>query len=699
MKMKPHVKYFKSILLLTVVIALVLSIVIFKKTDIYAGVRNKAEELADVIVNKCGVSGLQYTLISEGKIVVSDTAGVFDKNNTRVLNKNSLFGIGSTSKMFTTTAILMLSDEGAVDLDEPILTYIPEFKMADERYKQITVRMLLNHSSGILGSTFLDGFLFDYPSALSHDNLLSNLETQKLKATPGEFSVYCNDGFTLAEIIVERVSGMRFTDYIKLNITEPLKMSNTFTPQSDFDRNRLARTFVYNEETPVDTINIIGTGGLYSTAEDLCKFGQIFMSNPTNKIAQNMLSENAKTATKQKEYKKGFGPDQKDGVFGYGLGWDSVDAYPYSGYNLQSLIKGGDTQLYHSSLIVIPEHNITFAVVLSGGSSFFGQILGQELILETLLAEGNINKIIPPDLVTVPELSAMPAEKTAYSGVYASCESVKNVVITDEGKMTISSLSNTQIPDEIYLYTAEGWFVSEDGSKKLTFVEETNGKTYIWVKWLLNIPELGQTSMSTYDYERVQPNSIDAETQNAWDSRNGTRYYIVNENPHAQQYYMPASSYFEIVTNEQMPGYATYFRIVDKNNGTQDVQIPCLAGRDLATVEITEIGGAEYLIMKDMVYISEKAMTDLPSGGNTFITIEDDGYARWFTVNPDDAGKTITVDIPENGSFAVYDTDACVYFSVVKGNRSVILPENGKVVFIGETPGVRFTASVKAEGN
>ena len=71
--------------------------------------------------------------------------------------------------------IMVLSDQGKLNLDEPVVTYIPEFKMADGRYKEITVRMLLNHSSGIMGSTFVNGFLYDYPSTLNHDDLLLQL--------------------------------------------------------------------------------------------------------------------------------------------------------------------------------------------------------------------------------------------------------------------------------------------------------------------------------------------------------------------------------------------------------------------------------------------------------------------------------------------------------------------------------------------
>ena len=101
--------------------------------------------------------------------------------------------------------------------------------MADERYKDITVRMLLNHSSGILGTLMFSTMTYGIPSTRYHDSLLPQLAKQRLKADPGEFSVYCNDGFSLAEIIVERVSGMSFSEFVRQRITESVGMTNTKT--------------------------------------------------------------------------------------------------------------------------------------------------------------------------------------------------------------------------------------------------------------------------------------------------------------------------------------------------------------------------------------------------------------------------------------------------------------------------------------
>jgi hypothetical protein len=178
--------------------------------------------------------------------------------------------------------------------------------------------------------------------------------------------------------------------------------------------------------------------------------------------------------------------------------------------------------------------------------------------------------------------------------------------------------------------------------------------------------------------------------QDAWDARNGTKYYVVNEHPYSQFYNNLESIYCEIATNKELPGYAGPFKIVDEYKAIQDVQIPGLAGRDLVNMEILSIAGKEYLVSNDCIYISEKDMVDLYAGKNAICTIQEDGYARWYTVNQKDAGKTMIVDLPKNGSFAVYDEEGCIYFSVVDGNQPVLLPGNGKIVFIGESPGDRF---------
>ena len=109
-----------------------------------------------------------------------------------------LYGIGSVSKVFTAAAVMKLVEDGKLDLDEPVIAYIPEFIMADERYVHITPRTLLNHSSGLMGSTGGNVYLLGDNDEVNHDQFLDILKSQTLKHDPGDRSIYCNDGFTRA---------------------------------------------------------------------------------------------------------------------------------------------------------------------------------------------------------------------------------------------------------------------------------------------------------------------------------------------------------------------------------------------------------------------------------------------------------------------------------------------------------------------
>lgn len=599
------------------------------------------------------------------------------------------------SKVFTTTAVLLLVDEGKIDLDQPVVTYIPEFRMGDERYQQITVRMLLNHSSGIMGTIYANSTTYESPYTLYHKSLLSQLSTQRLKADPGEFSVYCNNGFTLAEIIVERVSGMSFSEFIRQRIAEPLGMANTRTPQDDFDMSRLARTFLQGEVTPYEMVNAIGSGGIYSTAEDLCRLAQAYMDDPGSVTAAELLSEESRTASMQKEYLSGIWPEQTEGWFGYGLGWDSVAANFFSKYGVQALSKGGDTALYHSTMIVLPEHNIAFAVVMSGGASVYCQAMGQTLLAQALLAEGRIPEITALPDITPPVASTMPSELAEYAGIYAKDSVVSAIAISADGELTVSPLSSEGMPSETYHYTSDGEFVSAAGDKRLTIVNESNGKTYTRLVQTYMLPGLGQVVLTGYDMQRIEPNIVDDSVQQAWNARSGMRYYLVSEVPTSQGYGMPGNYVFTVTTSRELPGYAGTYRILDANTAIQDVQIPVMSGSDSVDLEISVIDGKEYLMAAGAVYLSESDIEELMAGENVTYAIQADGYARWFSVNQQDAGKTMTVTLPLGGSFAVYDEDSCVHYSTVKGNQPVQLPANGNIVLAGWSPGDEFVIAVR----
>ncbi|TKI97109.1 beta-lactamase family protein, partial [Bacillus wiedmannii] len=428
-----------------------------------------AAEKAALLTKSHGTTSVQYALIDNGKLTLSGQAGKNDMEGEQPLTKDTLYGIGSVSKMYATAAVMKLVDEGKVDLDAPVVNYVPDFKMKDGRYKRITPRMLLNHSSGLQGSTLSNAFLFNDNDTYSHDFLLQQLSNQSLKADPGAFSVYCNDGFTLAEILVERVSGMSFTEFLHQRFTEPLKMNHTKTPQDKWrDEKRAGLYFpAYQGQLPIESVNVIGTGGVSSTAEDMVRFSQLFMGQ-----GKGILSNKVVRAMEQEEYKKGMWPGDGDNIFNYGLGWDSVKLYPFSEYGIKGVAKGGDTALQHAILVVLPEQKMAAAVLSSGGRSSTNQLLATELLLTVLKEKGTIKNIKPNKSFGKPVKVKMPQDVAKKAGFYGNSETNFKIEITKNGELFLPSNR-----EEKYVYTADGSFINEKGTSKLNFVTEKNGRT------------------------------------------------------------------------------------------------------------------------------------------------------------------------------------------------------------------------------
>lgn len=123
-----------------------------------AATRNAAWQ--SITAGKTGSVSVAVT--ENGKLVYAESFGMADRERSIPVDENTLFNIGSISKVYVTTAIMLLVDDGKVELDKPVIAYLPEFTMADARHKDITVRMLLNHSSGLPGTTGRNNVGYEY---------------------------------------------------------------------------------------------------------------------------------------------------------------------------------------------------------------------------------------------------------------------------------------------------------------------------------------------------------------------------------------------------------------------------------------------------------------------------------------------------------------------------------------------------------
>lgn len=673
-----------SILLAVVLISIPANPRPVSAASTYDEVAKQAQATADILTAVYGATSLQYALIDGDEIVISGHSGAYEKGGDTELTKEHMYGIGSISKMFVTAAVMQLVEEGKVKLNTPVVKYLPKFKMADTRYKDITVRMLLNHSSGIMGSTLGNAELFDDNDTSCMDTLLATLKEQRLKADPGAFSVYCNDGFSLAQLLVEEVSGLSFSEYMGKYISEPLGLTKTKTPLDEFDRDQLVKTYMLdpNKATPVENVNAIGAGGIYSTAEELCRFASGFFYKGKDTI----LTDTSAKAMAQSEYKNGQWYPESNSLLSYGLGWDSVDTYPFNEYGIKALVKGGDTSLYHGSLVVLPDQGMAMAVLFSGGSSVYGQAFAQNVLMNTLLAKGVIKEINADKTFTAPVKTEMPKSEQDNEGYYVSLGGSVKAEISDAGILELYVGEESQK----FIYTGEGRFYSQDGSSFIDFINQNNN-TYLYVEGYGTLPYLGQMASSGYQGQKVASNPLSKKVKAAWEGREGKLYLLLNEK-YDSVFYPLSSGIIKIQLTQGLEGYCANVKIIDANHAKMQFQIPGLYGRDMRDLSFNMKSKVEYLETAGFLFISEDGLKTM-SAKNFKVTIGKEGYAQWYKIGTKSEGKKLKLTLPKNTSVTVYDKDfKCTYYSLTDDKNSLTLPKGGFIVFAGKA-GAKFSVS------
>lgn len=624
-----------------------------------------------------------------------------------------MYGIGSTSKVVTAAAVMRLADEGKLDLRKPLIAYIPEFEMADERYRRITPEMLLDHSSGLPGSTLNNAMLLGDNDTENHDMLLARLKKQRLKSDPGDIQVYCNDGFTLAEILVERVTGLSFTEYIDREFSESLGLTQFKTPQSGNLSGRLAKIYDEGsgEKLPPENANVIGSGGIYATAMDLCRFSEIFMHNRAGNAG--LLSDGALLAMEKSRYNEEINPNGYDTTLSYGLGWDSVDTYPFSRYGIKALVKGGDTNFYHGSLTVLPEEKISCAVLTSGGSSTLNQLAVQEIVM-TYLDE--VQRIERGDEESVSHREEAGLNLAERSGWYAGSDLLK-LSVSGEGEMTVASEGSGRRREQVYRLGEDGGFYSTDGSyisasgelskgsggrigrTRLSFQEGKKGREYLMAESMEVYPGLGRVATYLPVGTRYTGNAPSETAVSAWKALDGQEYYLLSEK-YTSSAWLKRFMVKPLLLDEPK-GILSFenlelrmAEVTDKAHARFFTEVPGQAGRDLNDYTRTKENGKHYLESGSYRYIAAADAEAFPDADSER-TIGADGEAIWFTTGDRNQKRPVIIEKPENGAWYVYDHTGrdmkCVSSSwTLSEDRPFYLPEDGRVVLVGEA-GAAFT--------
>ena len=243
-------------------------------------------------------------IATKGQIVYEKSFGYAVKSSGEKLDKNSTFQLASTSKPFTAAAILILQEQGKLDIDDLVTQYYPNFP-----YKRVTIRNLLSHRSGIpdyltLGKYFPQKYI-------SNQDVMKMFEIQRPRAlnTPNTVFRYNNSNFAVLAALVEKISGESFPDFLKEHIFEPLHMNNTWVwhpNQGIKDDQTLGYDYAWRPRESDKFDGVYGDKGVYSTAEDLLKWDQSWYTHLLLKPKTIALAYTGQTGGREKDYGLGW---------------------------------------------------------------------------------------------------------------------------------------------------------------------------------------------------------------------------------------------------------------------------------------------------------------------------------------------------------------------------------------------------------
>ncbi|MFP4187293.1 MAG: serine hydrolase domain-containing protein [Acholeplasmataceae bacterium] len=655
------------------VVAILLFFVFFLASCTILPEVDETEEYTSLIIEDALAQGLMNSasvaIMDQGRPVYADGFGLADQEEGVPVDEETVYNIGSVSKLFVVVSILMLVDEDQVVLDEPVKTYLPEFVMEDPRHEDITIRMLLNHSSGLPGFTVWNNLAYSYNEDV-HDELLEALSRSRLKHDPGELMTYCNDGFTLAEMVVQRVSGMSFESFLEERIFAPLDMEHSGLGLGRMEDD-LNPAYYYRSdgvEEPLEVISMLASGGISSTATELCQFAEIISKN------QGLLSSasiDEMLALQTSDFLEELDGDG----YTFGLGWDFAGISVFEDEDLLIYGKSGGTAHYSSMLYTIPTIGVSVAITASGES--FDAVGVAYRILETYLEE---QEYIESDDEQPPSHEPQPLDPALrdYAGYYSLGNEVIRIDFNDEDEMEFYVLDGD---DEILALEAfhhEGVFYA---GVQTFFFRTVDDRRYLMQHLFSPMANIGEIPAGQMLATIPEPEALDLPADDVlWlrlDSSASEATAIL------ETHVLPLSYY------EALPGYVEFYGpkvIVDDHYAGMASR----ALRDLTEMEIIEVESNSYIWLSGALYMPMRLAKDLDSETED-VTIGEMGHVEWYTAQED---RDVTFTIPEGGRVIIFGDEGISYDSLFDGEDAVIA-QDSLVEFIadeGDAFGIEYVS-------
>jgi CubicO group peptidase (beta-lactamase class C family) len=309
--------------------------------------KSKIDDLfADL--NRADAPGASVIVIQNGKVLLAKGYGLANVEEKIPCTPETNFRLASLTKQFTAMSVLILADRKLSSLDESLVDFFPEFP---DYGKQVTVRHLLSHTSGLIDYEDILPNGTTIP-VLDRDVLRLLLKQDKTYFPPGSKFRYSNSGYSLLSLIVEVRSGMPFARFLKENIFRPLKMNRSLAyergfsiiPNRAYGYSASGQGFTRTDQSL--TSSVLGDGGIYTSVADLYQWDQALYT--TKLVGAKWL-------------KLAFTPGSLPTDFPnshYGFGW-----YVGSYRGLKEIWHYGETRGFTTRIARFPEKKFTLAIL------------------------------------------------------------------------------------------------------------------------------------------------------------------------------------------------------------------------------------------------------------------------------------------------------------------------------------------------
>jgi CubicO group peptidase (beta-lactamase class C family) len=348
-----------------------------------SGIINILENAIVSLMMESKVPGASFAVVAGDKVIYAKAFGARNLEKNIPTTVDTLYGFGSCTKSYTALAIMQLVQEGKLDVNDPVSKYL-DFKLG-KRSIPITIHHLLTHSAGIPNIGIADELIsrglglehtFIPFSSWNDFYLHVNGAAQWITPEPGQRFAYSNGSYTMLGEIIAKVSDMKYEDYIKKRILEPLNMNNSIFTQEEFEKFPDVMTPYYGRMKKGKIVEVFPTshpfdkfvyaaGGLISSVMDQVNYLKVYLNEGKFEgqeiLEKSLLDEMEKIHFKTELVQNTVGGFEKEG---YGYGWVIIEDF----FGEKFLAHPGGTQSSTAFLGILPSRKIGIACASNTGS-------------------------------------------------------------------------------------------------------------------------------------------------------------------------------------------------------------------------------------------------------------------------------------------------------------------------------------------